>query len=113
MSFCPNCGMENADTATECRRCHVPLELQAEPAPAAAASGDDLSNQLGEVCRRCESYNEPGTPRCTTCVYKLIPDPGEELEDPRAGLSAGAPYHAPQAAQHAPPGPAHGEAAHA
>ena len=105
MSFCPNCGMENAKTATECRRCHVPLELQAEaaaPEPLAVSS-DDLSNQLGEVCRRCESYNEPGTPRCTTCGYKLIPDPGEELEpiEPRQQAGLEEPGHAEPAGHEA------------
>lgn len=105
MSFCPNCGMENADTATECRRCHVPLELQAE----AEQPGADVSaSQLGIVCRNCESYNEPGTERCTTCGYRLISD-GSEGDDDAPVLVPDEPQAAPAGAafaEHTPPSPA-------
>jgi ribosomal protein L40E len=110
--FCPNCGMENADTAVECRRCHVPLideehPPEAAPAEAAHAHGEaapaDLSHDphaaahaaeqaasssddLGEVCRRCETYNPPGTSRCENCGYKLIAD-----DAPDATAHAGSP----------------------
>src|SRR5438128_3855411 len=112
MSFCPNCGMENADTANECRRCHVPLEMQAETAPQAAAGADEFSNQLGVVCRRCESYNEPGTARCTTCGYKLIPDEEDEqaaaadTHVPPFVEASGSPAPGSEAAlDHTPPSP--------
>lgn|GEM_PF-1527823 len=91
---CPACGKENAEAAFECVRCRAPLrdepehphpqpdeahpepaahdaslhEEQAHPAPHAAA----LADSLGEVCRRCETYNEPGQKRCTTCGYELV-----------------------------------------
>src|SRR5207237_10411608 len=87
----------------------VPLEMQAEAGPPAAPARDELSNQLGEVCRRCESYNEPGTARCTTCGYKLIPDEGD-LEGAEEGQPAGEPPAAAGAAhafaEHPPPSPA-------
>ena len=59
---CPSCGMENADSATECRRCRASF---------AEAPPEDLSASLGVICERCEAYNEPGVARCTTCGYKL------------------------------------------
>ena len=108
--LCPNCGKENADTAQECFRCHVPLHDE-DPAPAAAEehhgaahaapaaielapmhhqAADDAaaasSEDLGEVCRRCETYNPPGTRRCTSCGLKLISD-GE----PEAASHSGSP----------------------
>lgn len=121
--FCPNCGMENANTAVECRRCHVPLideEHPPEAAPAApvAAHGGaapaDLAHDphaaahaaeqaassfddLGEVCRRCETYNPPGTRRCESCGYKLVAD-----DAPDATAHAGSPSAQPEAAHEAP-----------
>ena len=104
--FCPNCGKENADTAQECLRCHVPLHDE-EPAPAAgeehhapparapahdegAQAASDAaaasSEDLGEVCRRCETYNPPGTRRCTSCGLKLIAD-----AEPEARAHSGSP----------------------
>src|SRR5438552_17054693 len=62
---CPSCGMENADSATECRRCRASF---------AEAPAKDLSASLGMICQRCEAYNEPGVARCTTYGYKLTPD---------------------------------------
>ena len=70
---CPSCGLENADDAKECRRCRAPFE----------AGGEDISAGLGTLCKRCEAYNEPGVPRCTTCGYKLSPDPA--ANDAEAG----------------------------
>ena len=83
---CPSCGMENSDSATECRRCRAAL---AEPL------AEELSGALGIVCQRCEAYNEPGITRCTTCGYKLVAEdaprpapaptpttPGSKAEDP-------------------------------
>ncbi|HYR20788.1 MAG TPA: FHA domain-containing protein [Myxococcales bacterium] len=67
---CPSCGMENSDSATECRRCR------------AAFADGDLSASLGVICQRCEAYNEPGVTRCTTCGYKLG---SEEAPKPAAG----------------------------
>ena len=71
---CPSCGMENADSATECRRCRASF---------AEAPAEDLSASLGMICQRCEAYNEPGVARCTTCGYKLTPD-----EAPNAAAAA-------------------------
>src|SRR5918911_4954934 len=62
---CPSCGVDNADTATECRRCRA--EFTARPAEAD-------SGALGTLCTRCEAYNEPGVTRCTTCGYQLSVD---------------------------------------
>src|SRR5215467_3639099 len=73
---CPSCGMENADSATECRRCRAAFE---------EAPAEDLSGALGVICQRCEAYNEPGVARCTTCGYKLTP---EESPNPADGRPA-------------------------
>ncbi len=66
---CPACGKENADRALDCVRCRAPLREE-ELAP----GHPQLADSLGEVCRRCESYNEPGERRCTTCGYVLTED---------------------------------------
>jgi ribosomal protein L40E len=90
--FCPNCGVENPDTAAECRRCHVPFhdEAHKEPAPEA--------NAAGTICAKCETFNEPGVERCTTCGYPLT-----------AGAAEAPPMDATPAQAH----PAHdSEAAH-
>jgi hypothetical protein len=64
MITCPACGKENEDSAHECRRCRAPLrdDHEAQKVPAEA---------LGEVCRRCEAFNEPGVPVCTNCGLPL------------------------------------------
>jgi ribosomal protein L40E/pSer/pThr/pTyr-binding forkhead associated (FHA) protein len=74
---CPSCGLANADDATECRRCRAPF----------AGAAEDISAGLGTLCTRCEAYNEPGVDRCTTCGYKLSPEPGPK---PAAALKKGA-----------------------
>jgi ribosomal protein L40E len=82
MINCPACGKENEDSALECRRCRAPLrEGIPEEAPAEEAAVS--SNSFGEVCRRCEAYNEPGARRCTSCGLVLMPDkPGAPAEEP-------------------------------
>jgi len=72
--------MENADTATECRRCRAPF---------AEAPADDPSASLGVICQRCEAYNEPGVARCTTCGYKLdeAPKPAPAAASPPQPLT--------------------------
>ena len=71
MVTCPACGKENEDSAYECKRCRAPLreeELQAELA---------ASQSLGDVCRRCEAYNEPGVTVCTNCGLPLFAESGQ------------------------------------
>lgn len=108
--FCPNCGMENPDTAVECRRCHVPFQEEEAPPPSLSAEQEESthvdpalqaepqgSDAFGSVCRRCEAFNEPGVARCTSCGYKLVDDAppaeapaadaGGEERTPPQGLS--------------------------
>jgi ribosomal protein L40E len=62
MITCPACGKENEESAHECRRCRAPLREErheSHPPP------------MGEVCRRCEAFNEPGVAVCTNCGLPL------------------------------------------
>jgi ribosomal protein L40E len=63
MITCPACGKENDESAHECRRCRAPLRDDHEAHPAHEA--------MGEVCRRCEAFNEPGVTICTNCGLPL------------------------------------------
>src|SRR3954464_5836775 len=77
MLTCPACGKENEDSAFECKRCRAPLRDEVpeeQPAGEAAPAEADSSGSLGEVCRRCETYNEPGVRVCTNCGYQLFAD---------------------------------------
>src|SRR5437899_12427148 len=71
MVTCPACGKENEDSAYECKRCRAPLR-QEEPQAEVAAS-----QSLGDVCRRCEAYNEPGVTVCTNCGLPLFAESGQ------------------------------------
>src|SRR2546427_4060519 len=73
MLICPACGKENEDVAPECKRCRAPLREEEAAADAVA-----LPQSLGEVCRRCEAYNEPGVSVCTNCGLQLFAAPGPE-----------------------------------
>jgi pSer/pThr/pTyr-binding forkhead associated (FHA) protein len=53
----------------ECRRCRAPFTR---------SGSEDISAGLGTLCKRCEAYNEPGVGRCTTCGYKLAPEPAQK-----------------------------------
>jgi ribosomal protein L40E len=98
MITCPACGKENADSASECRRCRAPLREEAPPAGEAASS-----SAFGEVCRRCEAYNEPGTKVCTNCGLALVPGAGGE---PPLDKTPEQPFEPPveeAASDHTPP----------
>jgi pSer/pThr/pTyr-binding forkhead associated (FHA) protein/ribosomal protein L40E len=91
MMTCPACGKDNEDSAFECRRCRAPLRedleaaAPAEPTAHAAPAEEAAtsSDTFGQVCRRCEAYNEPGTRRCTSCGLMLIADePANPPEEP-------------------------------
>src|SRR5438270_9496018 len=69
MIICPACGKENEDVASECKRCRAPLREEA------AADELAMPQSLGEVCRRCEAYNEPGVSVCTNCGLQLFAAP--------------------------------------
>jgi ribosomal protein L40E len=79
--FCASCGMENVDEATVCRRCRAVI------APESPRERD-----VGQLCARCESYNEPAVERCTTCGYKLPPGHASASapEEPSAETSVAA-----------------------
>ncbi|MBZ5547151.1 MAG: zinc ribbon domain-containing protein [Acidobacteriia bacterium] len=66
MVTCPACGKENDESAWECKRCRAPLREEEPPAPAGS---------LGEVCPRCEAFNEPGIRVCTNCGADLYARP--------------------------------------
>ena len=70
MIICPACGNENEDVASECKRCRAPLRGEES-----AAEAVELPQSLGEVCRRCEAYNEPGVSVCTNCGLQLFAAP--------------------------------------
>src|SRR5437762_1794172 len=71
MVTCPACGKENEDSAYECKRCRAPLREEEPQAKLAA------SQSLGDVCRRCEAYNEPGVTVCTNCGLPLFAESGQ------------------------------------
>ena len=70
MIICPACRKENEDVASECKRCRAPLRGEES-----AAEAVELPQSLGEVCRRCEAYNEPGVSVCTNCGLQLFAAP--------------------------------------
>jgi ribosomal protein L40E len=98
MITCPACGKENEDSAVLCKRCRGPLRDEdpgmsepelapVDPSPPAppepepeqvaappppVAEDPISSDSLGEVCRNCEAYNEPGTRLCTNCGFDLF-----------------------------------------
>jgi len=72
MVTCPACGKENEDSAYECKRCRAPLREEEPQAEAVAAP-----QSLGEICRHCEAYNEPGVTVCTNCGLALVAGPGQ------------------------------------
>jgi ribosomal protein L40E/pSer/pThr/pTyr-binding forkhead associated (FHA) protein len=77
MITCPACGKENEDLASECKRCRAPLREEDSGADSVA-----LPQSLGEVCRRCEAYNEPGVTVCTNCGLQLFePGAGQPAPD--------------------------------
>lgn len=55
MLECAQCMYDNADDAIACEQCGAELEAAA------------LSMQLGQVCRECDSYNDPGVRVCVSC----------------------------------------------
>lgn len=59
MVACAQCMFDNPDGATACEQCGAELKLEV------------LSLQLGEVCRSCDSYNEPGVRVCVSCGKPL------------------------------------------
>jgi ribosomal protein L40E len=102
MITCPACGKENEDSAFECRRCRAPLREDAPPEEhAAEPEAAPSSESLGEVCRRCETYNEPGVRVCTNCGLQLFaepePEPAAEEAPPmdKTPPQAFAPEHVP------------------
>jgi ribosomal protein L40E len=60
-----------------------PVDHSHDQQPAATADEPTASSDsLGEVCRRCESYNEPGALRCSSCGYSLAAGADEAASAP-------------------------------
>jgi ribosomal protein L40E len=96
VQVCSSCAAENAWTALACRHCHRLLgggSTRLDPAAgqAASAAEADLSGSLGKVCRKCESYNEPGAKRCAHCAAPLgaQEDPPPRVMAPLSGRPPG------------------------
>jgi ribosomal protein L40E len=72
MVSCAQCLFDNPDAATSCEQCGAELKLEV------------LSLQLGEVCRSCDSYNDPGVRVCVSCgkPLGLVAAPDDDLEAP-------------------------------
>src|SRR4051794_34481280 len=68
MITCPACGKENEASAHECRRCRAPLRDEPVVENAAERFG---ATPVGDVCRRCEAFNEPGVTVCSNCGLAL------------------------------------------
>ncbi|HKV39187.1 MAG TPA: zinc-ribbon domain-containing protein [Blastocatellia bacterium] len=85
MKTCPKCGADNRPNATECRLCATPLEIKADPPPAAVvlaptvpvslpqgASGVAVERPAGQIiCPSCHADNEPDWVFCQQCGRKL------------------------------------------
>jgi ribosomal protein L40E len=91
MVTCPACGKENEDSAYECRRCRAPLR---EDQPQAEAVG--APQGLGDVCRRCEAYNEPGVTVCTNCGLPLFARPSHPAPDSAPSPAFTSPSQVPE-----------------
>src|SRR2546430_446274 len=110
MITCPACGKENEDSAFECKRCRAPLreDIPEEQAPAQEAAP---SAELGEVCRRCETYNEPGVRVCTNCGFELFAEAlaaatAEEPtnpDEPPMDRTPSQPFSPPEVSDRTPP----------
>ncbi len=84
---------------------HEPQAIDHSHDQQPAATADEptaSSDSLGEVCRRCESYNEPGARRCASCGYVLIADeaPPPQEEEPALDKTPAHPFTPPQPEQH-------------
>ena len=60
MAQCAQCMFENEEGAVSCEQCGADISVEV------------LSLQLGEVCRSCDSYNEPGVRVCVSCGQALV-----------------------------------------
>ena len=98
MKTCPQCGVQNIQTAASCYRCAAPLEgpenlmgVRADiPVadgipPTVIVSGQDASHQHGHggqvICPNCQVVNEPNWLFCQECGHKL-PRPQAAAPDP-------------------------------
>lgn len=70
MVECAQCMFENAADAPSCEQCGAELTLEA------------LSMQLGQVCRDCDSYNDPGVRVCVSCGTSLGGEADEASSEP-------------------------------
>jgi ribosomal protein L40E len=59
MAQCAQCLYENEDEASSCEQCGADVNVEV------------LSLQLGQVCRHCDSYNDPGVDVCVSCGQPL------------------------------------------
>lgn len=89
MLDCKGCGAALDLTATRCPSCGAELEV------------GGLAGILGIVCRRCESYNEPGAPACAGCGEPFAATRSAAPRSPappaRVTLSTGKPAPCPPA----------------
>lgn len=84
MASCAQCLYENAEGASTCEQCGEELV-------------EVLSLQLGEVCRRCDSYNDPGVRICISCGHRMgsrahaAPDTAESADSADSRSTTAAP----------------------
>lgn len=96
MITCPACGKENDEVAFECKRCRAPLREEVPEEHGYGQPADAGSKgSLGEVCRRCETFNAPGVQRCTTCGYPLLQGAAPAAMAREAQVPASSPAPAP------------------
>ena len=92
MKTCPQCGVQNMQTAASCYRCAAPLEgpenlmgvradipIAEGLPPTVIVSGQEAMHQHGQsspygnqiICPKCEVANEPGWLFCQECGQRL------------------------------------------
>lgn len=91
MATCAQCLHENAAGASSCDQCGADLL-------------EVLSLQLGEVCRRCDSYNDPGVRICISCG-KSLSSSGEPAVAAEAVTSESPEYREPRSEPTPTPAP--------
>lgn len=119
MPFCPQCGVDNPDSARFCDQCgaaliavapqavpHIPSTVMAGVAPAPVAATGGAASAGPSICPQCGMSVIPGEAFCDNCGAPLIAQSGAAAPAPAPTYPSAVPqqptYPPPQQVQAAP-----------